>query len=244
MNWREKENIKIVVGINSLVATSQPAYSNHIQFFYRLGRSYKNIEITLVNPARMSIDRMRNMAAEVALKWEADFLLFLDDDVLVPFTGLAFLLDADADIVAGDVLIRGYPFPHMFFKYNDKKELLAVTELTDGDPGPIDVDAVGFSFCLIKTGLLKEIPKPFFLTGPRNTEDIYFCLKCKLTKPDTTIMVDTRVSCGHMLNPYPITPENVVNYKKYYEAQYPQAIAQSDKDRGNDYYAIVGKRDA
>ena len=238
-NWREQAKVKIAIGINNLTAVSQPAYSNHLQFFYRLGRSYTNLEVLLINPARMSIDRMRNMAAEQALKWEADYLLFLDDDVLIPFGSLAHLLDANKDIIAGDVLIRGYPFEHMIFDYlEDKKGMHAIREVEE-PLGVYDCDAVGFSYCLIKIDVLKKCPKPFFITGPKNTEDIYFCIKAKLANPDLTIACDTRIKCGHMLNPYPIGPENVDLFRKYYEAQYPQAIAQQEQDRGNDYYVVV-----
>ena len=43
--------------------------------------------------------------------------------------------------------------------------------------GVYDCSAVGFSFCLIKMDVLLKCPKPFFITGPKNTEDIYFCIK-------------------------------------------------------------------
>lgn len=236
--WRERP-IKLAIGINNLTSIYQAAYSNHMQFFYRLGRSYTNIECLLINPARMSIDRMRNMAAEQALKWEADYLLFLDDDVIVPFGGLALLLDADKDVIAGDVLIRGYPFEHMIFDYDDEKKGMHPIREPEEPLGVYDCDAVGFSFCLIKTSTLLKCPKPYFITGPRNTEDIYFCIKAKLAIPELTIACDTRVKCGHMLNPYPVSPDNVDNFRKYYEAQYPQIIADSNKDRGNDYYTII-----
>jgi hypothetical protein len=238
MNWREK-HLKIVVGINSLSVSQQPAYSNHIQFFYRLGRSYPNIEFCLVNPPRMPIDRMRNMSAEVTLKGEFDYLLFLDDDVLVPenrkCASLAMLLDADADIVAGDVMIRGYPFNHMYFRYDDKENLIPVPHTEDFKKELQEADAVGFSLCLIKRELLLDVPKPFFITGTNNTEDIYFCLKAKLARPDATIKVDTRIVCSHILWPELISAENCTNFKNYYEAQFPEATAEVNLD----YYKLV-----
>src|ERR1035437_9862470 len=115
----QKERQKIVIGINSLIATTQPAYANHIQLFYRLGRSYPKIDFCLVNPPRMSIDRMRNLTATTALDIEASHLLFIDDDVLIPqpFDFLNKLLACKAPIAAGDVIVRGWPFMHMLFKY-------------------------------------------------------------------------------------------------------------------------------
>lgn len=238
-NWRQKK-LKIVVGINSLTFAQQPAYSNHIQFFYRLGRSYPNIDFCLVNPPRMSIDRMRNMSAEVTLKGEFDYLLFIDDDVLVPFEGLAKLLDMDCDIAAGNVMIRGYPFLHMLFEDDGKKGLQAIAELPE-PLGVIDVKAVGFSFCLIKRDILLDVPKPFFITGANNTEDIYFCMKAFQARPDVIIKADTSIVCGHILWPEIINEDNRENYKAYYDKQFPGEIEALIFDRGNEYYNLVTK---
>src|ERR1019366_8819973 len=119
---------RIVVGTNSLVSTVQPAYANHCQMWYRFGKHYPNVDFCFVNPPRMSIDRMRNLAAETALDIEASHLLFIDDDVLLPqpFDFLDKLLALDVDIAAADVLIRGYPFQHMIFKWNKEKTGLTV----------------------------------------------------------------------------------------------------------------------
>lgn len=242
---KDDRHLKIAVAINSLVTTTHPAYSNHIQFFFRLGRSYPNVDICLINPSRMSIDRMRNMAAEVCLDQELDYLLFIDDDVLLPIDGLAKLLALDADIAAGDVLIRGYPFDHMLFKYigKDNTKLLPMSKVPH-KLGPIKVDAVGFSFTLIKVSLLKKVFKPFFITGPTNTEDIYFCLKAKKLVPSCTIMADTSIRCGHILWNEIINAQCKDNYKKYLEVQYPEYAAKpldQQGDRGDEYVKEVKK---
>lgn len=213
---------RILVAINSLVTTTHPAYSNHIQFFFRLGRSYTDIDFILFNPSRMSIDRMRNAAAVTAIQQECDGLLFLDDDVLVPINGLKKLLVADADVAAGNVIIRGYPFENMWFKYTDaeKKDMRPMPDANLPEtPGLIDVDAVGFSFCLIKVDALRKLPAPFFVTGLTNTEDIYFCLKLKDAFPEAIIKVDTSLGCAHILWNETISSANKLEYKKYYETQ-------------------------
>jgi hypothetical protein len=206
------------------------------------------LEICLVNPSRMSIDRCRNLAAEVALDKDFDYLLFLDDDVLVPFNGsLQKLVSANADIVAGDVLIRGYPFDHMMFRYDgpESRNLKPLAELPKEEietSGPvIPVDAIGFSYCLIKVELLKKMPKPFFITGPTNTEDIYFCLKAKKYMPETTIKVDTSIKCAHILWAETIDADNKPHYKEYYEKAFPEVIPKPEDrlDRGDEYLKMV-----
>lgn len=242
---KDERKLKIAVAINSLVSTTQPAYSNHIQFFFRLGRDYPNVDVCLVNPSRMSIDRLRNMAAEVALDQELDYLLFVDDDVLLPTDGLTKLLNLDADIAAGDVLIRGYPFDHMLFRYTDaSKASMLPLKTVPKRLGPLKVDAVGFSFCLIKVSLLKKVFKPFFITGPTNTEDIYFCLKARKNVPDCTIRADTSIQCGHILWAEMINPQCKENYKKYLETQYPEYLKKpldQQGDRGDAYVKEIKK---
>lgn len=232
-----KRKLKIVVGTNSLTSTRHQAYSNHCQFWYRLGRSTPH-DYIFVNPDRMSIDRMRNMAAEVALGQEADYLLFIDDDVLIPKDSLTRLLTADVDIIAGDVMIRGYPFPHMLFK-QDKKGGLKSMQAVPKKRGVIDVDAVGFSLCLIKTSLLSKLTKPYFVTGTHNTEDIYFCLKAKAEVPKVTIKADTSVICSHILWDETISSYNRKYFKRYYEQQNPEDCKQEPRDRGAEYLALV-----
>jgi hypothetical protein len=235
------KKLKIVVGINSLVNASYAAYSNHIQLFYSLGRYYPDIDFCLVNPQRMSIDRMRQLAADTALDIEADYLLFVDDDVLVPhpFDFLRKLIKCDAAIACGDVMIRGYPFNHMIFRHKkEDKDGLYQLDKVPKKKGPIPVDAVGFSLCLIKSEVLKEIDRPWFVTGMNNTEDIYFCIKVREKFPDAKIICDTSIPCGHILWSEIIEPANQKAYKKYWEAMYGAGKSES-QDRGNSYYKIV-----
>jgi hypothetical protein len=238
-----KSKPKILVGINSLVSSMQPAYSNHIQLFYRLGRSYSKIDFALYNPSRMSIDRMRNQCAETALDMEASHLLFIDDDVLIPhpYDFLEKLLACKADIAAADVLIRGWPFDHMFFNYSDKEHIgLRAVSKVKKPLGPIEVDAVGFSCCLISVELLKKLRKPYFVTGLNNTEDIYFCVLAKDTDPKCKIMVDTSIKCGHIFGPEIIDSDNITNYRQYFKKQFmPQLTDKEKQFRGINYYNVM-----
>jgi GT2 family glycosyltransferase len=228
---------KVVVCINSLVATRHQAYSNHIQFFFRLGRNYPNVDFILFNPDRMSIDRARNSAAELALEQEADYLLFLDDDVIIPMDSLGKLIEADADIVAGDVCIRGYPFDHMLFYWTKNKEgLKAYSKLPSNVPNNLlDVGAVGFSLCLIKTSLIQKLSKPYFITGVNNTEDIYFCLKAHQEVPKVSIKGHLGLVCYHLLWDEAISSNNKKAFKKYYETMNPGVLKKVNDDRGAEY---------
>lgn len=210
--------MNLVIGINTLSSVKRSAYTNHLEFFYRLGRSTDH-NVILCNPDRMSIDRMRNLSAQTALANKCEYLLFLDDDVIVPSDGLKKLISLNCDIAAGNVLIRGYPFENMFFTRQGK--YISHDSFKQGDILD-DLGAVGFSFCLIKCELLKLVPQPYFISTLTNTEDVYFCFKAREFKQDLSIRVDTSIVCSHILGDQVIDANNRSAYKNFIEELNPK----------------------
>jgi hypothetical protein len=156
------------------------------------------------------------MTAKVALEVDADYILFLDDDVLVdPNYGLKQLLECNADVAAGKICVRGYPFDYMSFQFNKKKQLKIDKELPRS--GIVDRDAVGFSFALLKVGLLKKVQEPYFITSAHSTEDVYYCVKARMADPKCTIRVNCGCECGHILWPEVMQEINRDAYKAYFE---------------------------
>lgn len=229
--------MKILVAINNLTSVSQLAYSNHCQFWYRLGRNMPEHQFGLCNPRRMSIDRMRNFAAKAVLENDFDYLLFIDDDVLVPFDTVKYLIEDDKDVVAGVTLIRGYPYHPMIFNFvspqlakDGRTHFIDnYEELADKETGLLECDAVGFSCCLIKAKVLREIKPPYFITIDENsginsaqcTEDVYFCNKVKMERPGTQIFVDTRIKTAHILGDDIVEPDNLGPRMLFDEAMRP-----------------------
>jgi len=230
--------MRILIGINCLTSVEQIAYANHIQLFYNLGKHHPDWQVFINTPRRMSIDRMRNASAKVALELECDYLMFIDDDVIVPIGCIEQMIDRDVDIVAGWTIIRGYPFENMFFKMDEKKNLS--NYIVERGPGIVDVDAVGFSCALIKTSLIKKIRPPYFVTGPYNTEDIYFCVKARDTVPDCSIIVDCGIETAHIMGPECISPWNREAYTDYYKKMNEVEDKQTTKgDRNEKYKEMV-----
>lgn len=231
--------MKTLIGINTLTSIDQFVYSNHIHFAYRLGRMHPDTEFILFTPPRMSIDAMRNCAARMALEQECDYLMFIDDDVLIPFDTYKHLVSRNVDIVAGWTQIRGGDFPNMFFRYDKPREdggkvLVNYKDFEKPEDGLLRVAAVGFSCVLIKTEVLKKVEPPFFVTGPFNTEDVYFCLKAEHSIPDLGIYVDLNIHTEHKLDSIFVSPDNVDHLKKFFCYETPKA------DRGDDYVRRIG----
>lgn len=219
---------KILVAINNLTSVDQVAYANHCQFWFRLGRETDHT-YGLCNPRRLSIDRMRNFAGKMAIEMGFDYLLFIDDDVLIPLDTVKMLVAADKDVIAGVTLIRGYPYHPMIFNFYgqiiDKDHrghfIDNYKERAHPETGLLECDAVGFSCCLIKTSVLKKLRPPYFITGEHQTEDVYFCMRAKAEIPGTSIWVQTKLVTAHILGSEIIEPDNLTARLAFDEAQDP-----------------------
>ncbi len=236
--------MRVLILVNTLQSVSSFVYSNHINFFVKTVKTDPTIEFMFYTPHRMSIDHARNSAAEMALQSDCDYLMFLDDDVLVKPETLDMLLKADKDIIAGLVIIRGHPFNNMAFKFKEEKEEekqslefyneLPLKESCEAGHEVYKIecescikssklqelvkcDAVGFSCCLIKCDVLQALEPPFFVTAKNHTEDIYFCLKIRSLNPIPEIWLHTGVKCGHLLNAEPIEWANRPLMKTIYD---------------------------
>lgn len=242
---------KTLLAVNTLTAVGSQAYASHVNLAYRMRDA--GDEVTLFNGYRMGIDRFRNRAAAIALQNECDYLMFLDDDVCVnPFT-YQKLKERDVDIVTPIVYIRSYPFKPMFFKsidlgvagigldhYDDWEKKVRIGDL-------LPVAAIGFSCCLIRCELLKQIPPAWFVTGVNHTEDVYFCIKAKQTMAlqgkDVGIYVDTSLDSGHMLDAEFVSHSSVGALRRFYEDMDPslkQRIVGGD--HSNKLYVEMNKK--
>lgn len=256
---------RILIGTNILTAVDSAVYANHINFFCQLARN-RDIKLIHCAPGRMSIDRMRNMSAKVALEHECTHVLFIDDDVLVQPGTVESLLETDLDIVMAHTYIRGYPFHAMSFKRQDSKEGVYnityfddILEKGNSVNGVARCEAVGFSCCLIKTWLLKELEEPYFVTTPNSTEDIYFCMRCRndiqgnevspgvFEGKEVKVGVDLRVPTGHLMDREPISMFNINTLKRIHEENRIEQslrgkeIEEEHSNRADNYLAEVEK---
>lgn len=238
---------KTLLAINTLTSVGSQPYASHLNLAFRMGKT--GDEFLLFNGWRVSIDRFRNQAAQIALQQDCDYLMFLDDDVLVPKDTYARLKAWDLDVITPVVYIRGFPFKPMFFQGIQTPQGLGLDlfpldwresakEQISSD-GLLKVVAVGFSCCLIKVSLLKKIQPAWFVTGTNHTEDVYFCMKATNTLQETgqipTIGVDTTLNAGHMLDPEFVTEESVNHLREFYRSMDPNLRDPGRGDNRMDY---------
>lgn len=211
--------MRILIGVNTLQAVDSQVYSNHCQLWYRLGKDMPEHDFIFFTPHRMSIDAMRNQAAKMALQTECDYLLFIDDDCMIPSNVVQQLISRDQDIVAGLTYIRGNPFNVMHFRFTEDRTSLVFDNAWREhvlENGLIPCDALGFSCCLIRVELLRHLRPPFFVTGSGNTEDVYFCLKARRELDEVSMAVDSHVKVSHLCMPVAVNDDNVELHRAFW----------------------------
>lgn len=117
----------------------------------------------------LQVDEARNELATNAVKMGSEFLLFVDNDIILPENGLVKMLevmeeDEDHEIgaITGDYLLKG-KIPHSAFLQLDDRGL--VTELNRIKNLPERVDSnwlVGLGCCLIRTEVFRQMRYPWF----------------------------------------------------------------------------------
>jgi glycosyltransferase involved in cell wall biosynthesis len=229
--------MRTLVGVNTLTSVDQVVYLSHCNFWTKTVKQYPDDEFVFYAPYRMSVDNMRNAAVDAALEYKCDYLLFIDDDVVIEPHTFKSLFECNLDVVMALTYIRGYPFEPMFFAFKDgaKQQLALYGDFKNDikENGIVYCDAVGNSCTLYKTWMFKEIPKPWFVTIPnRCTEDVYFhLLMLEHLKTPVKVGVDTKVPTAHKIAPEYISMGNRDALMAFTEAVYP--VVKHDKGSNN-----------
>ena len=163
----------------------------------------------------------RNHIAQKAIDIDADYVLMVDNDVVLPHDALVNLLDDAKDVCLGyyahraaDNLYHGntcvcklkMPDGGEYFNYPLESEYTAKELIGIRESGEykLEIHGGGMGCALIRTDIFRKLKYPWYdwvNYGGKNrgmlSEDLYFCEQCKANH--ITIYTDSRVGCGHML---------------------------------------------
>ena len=130
-------------------------------------RGYRN-EFTYVNG--YEVDTARNELAINSVKMGSEFVLFVDNDIILPESGLVKMLEVmeedenhEIGAVTGDYLLKGNYCRHSAFLQLDERGI--VTELNRIKDLPEVIDSnwlIGLGCCLIRTEVFRQIRYPYF----------------------------------------------------------------------------------
>lgn len=163
----------------------------------------------------------RNNIAITAQNGGYDYVLMVDNDVVLPKTALRDLLDDAKDVCLGyyahrdaDNVYRGRtcvcklydPEGHKYFNYPLESEWTAqeLKALQDSGETKTQIHGGGMGCAMIKVEVFSRIKYPWYdwvnyADDNRGmlSEDLYFCEQLK--NAGIPIFTDVRVGCGHIL---------------------------------------------
>lgn len=163
----------------------------------------------------------RNRIVMRAQELEADYILMVDNDVIIPPNTIKLLLEDPVDVCLGayphrdtDNLYRGRTCICMlhdengdlYFNYPLDSEYCSteLIELEKRGEKKIQVHGGGMGCAFIKTSIFEELDYPWYdwvnyADDHRGmlSEDLYFCEQCKHN--DIPIYTDVRLRCAHIL---------------------------------------------
>ncbi len=197
-----RKRVKIVIGV--------PTFGK-VSYLFVLARNHLGMPLVTNFIDKFvvgkQIDQARNEIVNFALQQNADYVFFLDDDVLPPPNALLRLWTHQKDVINGVYWSKSpNPVPLIFRGHMNSPYLdWHVGEL-------IKIDAAGCGCTLIHTKVFKKIEPPWFslnysILTPKEiqerdypdigtTEDLYFYRKVK--DAGFEVWCDTAIQCGHV----------------------------------------------
>lgn len=167
---------------------------------------YRGYRSELFRVWGLNVDEARIACAEEALKRDADYLLFIDDDIVPPKDGLNKLLDVvekfDAEIVSGNYYLKGNDGISAHTQLDEKGIVKAINKIGTLEDLFISNWLIGLGFCLINTNIFRQARKPWFKCYSKNkeqkdiNEDAHFCELC--VDNGYKIYVDKSIECLHV----------------------------------------------
>jgi hypothetical protein len=163
------------------------------------------VEIELLQMQGTLIFTQRERLAEEALKWGAEYLMWVDSDMRFPKNTLEEMLKHKVDIVGVNATTRREPIKptalNLVVKNEKEHSWIPIDSLNNN--GIEKCTAVGFGFTLVKADVFRKVSRPWFNVmwsdhGAIIGEDIHFCVKCQDTGYDVYVDHDTSRQIGHI----------------------------------------------
>ena len=201
------------------VPTFETIYPDTYKSIWDLDKTGHNVCFDYVRG--YDVATARNRIAQKAMDLDSDFVLMVDNDVVLPENALQLLLEDAKDVNLGyyahrdkDNVYRGNtcicklkdPEGKEYYHYPLESEYSAeeMHRLAEDGEKKIEVHGGGMGCALIRTETFRKTSYPWYdwvNYGDANrgmlSEDLYFCSLCRAS--GIKIYSDVRVGCGHML---------------------------------------------
>lgn len=224
--------VRVVFGIPNEGNTEPEAYDDRMMLSFRLGMlqilSQQGLhkwrgaefvypkgecfEFSIISIGKVFTALARERIAEAAVEFGADWLFMVDDDMVGTQPCFELLYRHKVDICAALAFSRYPPHKPVIYRLNSgydhfqhKPYYINYPVYDYPKDQLVECDAVGFGAVLIRTEILKALPKPWFMVTSGAGEDIHFCHSA--VKAGFKCYMDTSVKLGHLGLPQVVTEE-------------------------------------
>lgn len=200
------------------VPTFENIYPDTFKSIYDLDVSGHEVEFDFVRGYDCAT--ARNRIAQMAIDKRKDYVLMVDNDVVIPKDALQNLCEENKEVVLGyyahrdaDNIYRGRTCVckmydengNLHFNYPLESEYTAeeLAKLREEGKTTVRIHGGGMGCAFIRTDIFRRIKYPWYdwVNYPNGkgmlSEDLYFCEKLK--NKHIPIYTDVRVNCGHLL---------------------------------------------
>ena len=199
------------------VPTFETIYPDTFKAIYDLDKGDNEVSFDFIRGYDCAT--ARNRIAQKALDMKVNYVLMVDNDVVLPKDALINLLSHKENVCLGYYAHRGTDNIYhgntcicklrdangtAYFNYPLESEYIAkeLHALESSGTFLIQIHGGGMGCALIKTDVFRTLKYPWYdwvnyESKGVLSEDLYFCEGCR--KAGIKIYADTRVNCGHML---------------------------------------------
>lgn len=209
---------RVLIGVPGFAGVLPEAQENFFELAYHCGRYAKGYDFLLKIMTKREQFRARNTLVDLAIMNSCDYLLMLDDDMIVPPNLFLKLVAHDKDIIGALYFQRGGAYHPVLMKQKSEKDGFRSIEFLNHydpalvKPGLHPVDVIGGGCLLMKVDVFRQLTQPYFWIDGVVGTDVHLCTRLR----DAGIQpyADTSIELGHLGEKPIITSRNVPRYNK------------------------------
>lgn len=204
---------KILIGVPGFAGIVPEAQESFARMIFRCGRDLPQYDFALEIVVKREQFRARNQLVDAAIASGCDYLLMLDDDMIVPPDLVARLLAHDKDVIGALYWQRGGAFHPVLMHAAQQPtgefiaRFYAPFDPVITQPGLHAVDVIGGGCMLFKVDIFRKLTPPYFWWEDRLGTDIAICTRLK--DAGVQIWVDTSIELGHMSDRQVVTGKSI-----------------------------------
>ena len=209
---------RVLVGVPGFAGVQPECQENFFALAFRLGRDHPGFDFIIKIIIKKEQWRARNNLVHMALANACDYLLMLDDDMLVPHELFTKLLAHDKDVVGALYWQRGGAHHPVLMDTPERDDgsydlkFLSPFDERILKKGLHPVDVIGGGCMLFKVDVFRKLQQPYFWWEAEEGTDIAICRR--LREAGVSIWADTSIELGHLGDKQIVTSKSIPKYSQ------------------------------